>query len=92
MGVIAIMLVGVLLGNKLLPHKCKSLIEKIQFFCVVVLIFIMGVSIGSTEGVFYDLLNIGLTSTVYAIVPIIFSVFFVYALTKKAFFNKGEKK
>lgn len=82
MDVIIIMVIGVLFGSKVIPDRCKKIVEKIQFLSVILLIFIMGVSLGRTEGFVENIMELGFVSGVYAIVPIIFSVIFVYMLTK----------
>ncbi len=92
MEVIVIMLVGVIFGKTLIPAKYSNGVEKIQFFSIVALIFLMGVSLGTDEDFFSDLLYLGLASFIYAIIPIIFSTLLVYYLTKKAFGHFEEKK
>lgn len=84
-----IMFVGVLIGYFFSPKKYAGFNAKLQMACTAVLIFSMGVSLGSREGFFAELSALGLKSTVYAVIPIIFSVISVYLLTKR--FMKEKK-
>ncbi len=92
MEIIGIMLLGVLLGNRLFSKEQKKIFENIQFICVVALIFLMGVSLGKTEGFFADLVSMGFISVTYAIIPIVFSTILVFILTHKAFTIKEDKE
>lgn len=84
-----IMFVGVLIGYFFSPEKFAGFNAKLQIICTAVLIFSMGVSLGSREGFFAELSSLGLKSAVFAIIPIIFSVIAVYLLTKR--FMKPKK-
>ncbi len=91
MEVIIIMLVGVFVGHKFCSEKYKNIVEKIQFLCVFLLIFLMGVSLGNQEDFISKIVELGLVGLLYAIVPIVFSILVVYMLTKKAFASKGDR-
>lgn len=83
------MFIGILFGKKML--KYKEINEKMQLICVVMLIFLMGISLGKEKQILENLLELGLISTVYAIIPIIFSTAFVYILTEKYMKDKEDK-
>lgn len=85
-----IMFVGVLAGYFFSPKKFAGMNAKFQIICTAVLIFSMGVSLGSRESFFRELSALGLKSAVYSIMPIIFSVISVYLLTKR--FMKPAKE
>lgn len=85
---ILIMIIGVLVGFNLLKvrgYKKVVMIDlnsKIQLVAVTLIIFIMGINLGSMENFIDKMLVIGLQSLVFAIVPTAFSVILVYILSK----------
>lgn len=85
-----IMFIGVLIGYFFSPKKYAGFNAKLQMVCTAVLIFSMGVSLGSREGFFRELSSLGLKSAVFSVVPIIFSVIAVYLLTKR-FMKPGKE-
>ena len=86
------MAVGVLIGLRLFPAKYKRLNELLQMVCTAVLIFCMGLSLGSREGFLQELTSLGCQSAVLAIVPILLSVLAVYLLTRKWRSGNGEEE
>lgn len=90
MTILMIMAVGVLVGFRWFPekwHKCNSWIQLIS---IVVLIFCMGVSLGSNPDFISQMGRLGIEGLVFAIVPIIFSVLMVYLLTSKFLKEKND--
>lgn len=94
MSSVLIMAVGWFVGYKFFKEKYVKANSLFQTVCVAVLIFCMGVSLGSREGFFSELASLGINSLVYSIVPIFFSVAIVYALTEIFLVRrkKGEDK
>ena len=90
--ILAIMAVGAVVGFFLFPDKKLKWSERIQFTCTYLLIFSMGVILGSRENFLEELLHLGFNSLVFAVVSIIFSVILVYFLTKKFFYKNGGGK
>lgn len=91
MDVIFVMLLGVLVGATVFPVKGRKINEKLQLICTLTLIFSMGLMLGRRENFFGELLDMGLISFVAFLFPVLFSVIFVYFLTKKYMENKkGE--
>lgn len=90
MGILLIMCMGILIGNRLFPQKWKSLNEKLQVVCTLLLIFSMGVMLGCRENFLEELAQLGWQSLLFCLIPIAFSVLLVYLLTKR--FLKPKKK
>ena len=54
-------------------NSFKLIIGKLQLICTALLIFSMGVSLGSRDDFFSDLSQLGLESLIFAVIPGIFS-------------------
>lgn len=95
MTVVIIMAVGVLIGYFLIPVRLTERLGKvnswIQMVLVAVLIFMMGLKLGSRENFWQELLSLGWKSAVLAVVPIVLSVALVYPLSRK-FLKQDTKK
>ena len=63
--------------------KLSSVNNKLQLICVALIIFIMGINIGTMDDLAGKLASMGLKSIVFAIVPTLFSALLVYALSRK---------
>lgn len=85
MEVLIYMIIGIIIGFKWFPTKFKKWNEIIQVISISVLIFLMGVILGSRPSFLSDIAQLGLESLLLAIIPIIFSVIFVYFITKHFF-------
>lgn len=85
MEILIYMLIGIVIGFKWFPLKLKKWNERIQVISISVLIFLMGVTLGSRPNFLTDFLQLGLDSLLLAVIPIMFSVLFVYFITKKFF-------
>lgn len=83
-----IMIVGVIVGFVLLKireHRrifVMNLNNKVQLIAVALIIFIMGINLGSMEDFAHKMLTMGLQSLVFAIIPTAFSVIIVYIFSK----------
>lgn len=83
MQTIAIMCLGVLIGATVFPKKLKSLNSALQTAATALLIFTMGVSLGSRPGFLSELTEIGLQSLTLAVAPAALSVAVIYPLSRK---------
>ncbi len=81
-----------MLGFKFFPLKWKSANEKLQLICTALLIFSMGVKLGSRENILSELSSLGLRSLLYALIPIVCSVIVVYWLTSRFMKPKHHTK
>ena len=83
-----IMVLGVIAGFSLLKVKehrriaVVNLNNKVQLIAVALIIFIMGINLGSMEDFAHKMLTMGLQSLVFAIIPTVFSVIIVYIFSK----------
>ena len=83
-----IMLIGTALGYFLLKTSSNTkkiitaLNNKMQIICVAVIIFIMGINLGSIDKFAQKMISLGTESIVFAVVPTVFSVAVVYLFTK----------
>lgn len=87
MDIILVMFVGVFVGKKVYPNKYKKINEKAQGVFIILLIFLMGLSLGKNPYFTDDLMELGGTSFLYAMSSIVFSV-----ISVKIFCKKLEKK
>ena len=85
------MCAGVIVGGWFFPQKYKKLNEKIQVVCTILLIFSMGVMLGRQDNLLEQIASIGLTSLLFAVIPILASIILVYFLTKRLM-NKNKEE
>ena len=78
---LGIMILGFLAG-RIFPARHKGKNEKVQLFFTLLLIFTMGVSLGSRPGFLDEMGTMGLDSLIFALVPILLSVAVVYPLSR----------
>ncbi|WP_204214508.1 lysine exporter LysO family protein [Collinsella sp. An2] len=81
MDILIVMLVGAAAGRLVVPAALKRPIETLQVVCTCLLIFTMGVSLGCNDDFFRQLGAWGVQSLVFCLIPMVFSVAVVYALT-----------
>ena len=81
--ILIFLLIGMVIGWKCFPEKWNKLNINIQLASTLVLIFSMGVSLGSRPGFIHELANMGLRSFVFAALVIAGSILVVYPLTRK---------
>jgi hypothetical protein len=80
---LGLVIVGYLIGNRLLPKdRNYKWIVKVQMVAVATLIFTMGARIGADEGIIAGMGTIGFTSFVITIFSITGSVLAVFFLRK----------
>lgn len=83
--IFVILAAGVLIGAKFFPPALKKWNEKLQYLSIALLLFAMGISLGSRENFWEELLTLGFDSLILALLPMILSAIFVYLITKKLF-------
>ncbi|MBP1581921.1 MAG: LysO family transporter [Oscillospiraceae bacterium] len=81
--ILIFLLVGAVIGWKFFPERWNKLNINIQLAATLVLIFSMGVSLGSRPDFIYEIANMGLRSLVFSVLAIVGSILVVYPLTKK---------
>lgn len=81
--ILLIMLAGIVVGLRWFPQRWSAWNLRIQMGCTAVLIFAMGVKLGSRENFLQELSQLGFASLLYAVIPIILSVAAVYVLTRR---------
>lgn len=91
-----IMIIGVIAGYFMLRLKNSMqkniavLNGKVQVIIVALIIFIMGINLGSIDNFAHKMITMGVQSLLFAIVPTAFSVAVVYFFSRK-FIIKGNK-
>lgn len=90
MQIIIIMVIGALLGHWF-PARHKKKNEYFQIICTILLIFSMGVTLGSRENFIQDLSNLGLQSLLFCLIPAIFSLLLVFVLSRRFLENKRKE-
>lgn len=91
MDVIIIMCAGILISKIFFPVKWKRINELLQLICTLLLIFSMGVTLGSREDFLNTITTLGSQSILFFLIPAVFSVIAVYPLTK-IFLNDKKRK
>ncbi len=87
-----LMLLGVVVGARLLPEKYHRWNGLLQIIITIALLFTMGVSLGAQPDFFTNLRTMGCISLLYAAGGIVFSVALVWLLSKLFLHEKEEKK
>lgn len=85
MMIFVILAAGVLIGAKFFPSSLKKWNEKLQYLSIALLLFAMGISLGSRENFWEELLTLGFDSLILALLPMVLSALLVYLITKKLF-------
>lgn len=91
METILMMCAGVLVGAAVFPERLRVWNSRLQVVMTALLIFTMGVGLGSRPGFLEELGEMGLESLVFAVVPILLSVAAVYPLSRR-FLERGEEE
>ncbi|WP_432665295.1 LysO family transporter [Wukongibacter baidiensis] len=87
---IVIISIGALVGYKeLVSEKLSSKMSSLQYFCLLFLLFVMGVKIGVNKNVLMSVHKLGFTAIVISIFSIGFSILGVKLISK---YIKAEKK
>ncbi|MDO4443603.1 MAG: lysine exporter LysO family protein [Slackia sp.] len=82
MEILIVMCVGVLVGATVFPDSLKRANATCTLAATGLLIFSMGAMLGGREGFIEELVSIGSASLAFAVLPILFSVVFVYLLSR----------
>ncbi len=90
--ILVIMMLGVVIGMKFNLKKTLKANGVFQMILTGILIFIMGVSLGSRETFFRELAELGWKSVIYMLAAVAGSIVIVYVLTKLFMKDKGEKE
>lgn len=83
METILIMCLGVLVGATVFPDRLKKWNQRFQTAATALLIFTMGVGLGSRPGFLAEIGEMGLESLVLALVPAALSAAVVYPLSRR---------
>lgn len=81
MEILVVMAVGAVVGVTVFPERLKGVNEKLTLLFTVLLIFSMGVMLGKRDAFLEELGSLGLSSLLFCLLPVIFSVIVVYILT-----------
>lgn len=81
--IMIIMLAGVLVGLRFFPPKYNKINLRLQTVCTALLIFAMGVSLGSQPDFIEKISSIGLQSLVLALCGIALSTLLVWLFTRR---------
>ena len=90
--ILVIMMLGVVIGMKFNLRKTLKANGVFQMILTGILIFIMGVSLGSRENFFQELAELGWKSVIYMLAAVAGSIVIVYILTKLFMKDKGDKE
>ena len=83
-------LIGLLIGCKVFPSKFLKVNSLIQLICLSIILFSLGLSLGSEERFLSQIKDVGIEAFFYAVLAILGSVGVVYLFTRC--FLKGSKK
>ena len=81
--IMIIMLAGVLVGLRFFPPKYNKINLRLQTVCAALLIFAMGVSLGSQPDFIEKISSIGLQSLVLALCGVALSTLLVWLFTRR---------
>lgn len=88
---LALLGVGLILGRKgIFGEKVYSKLDVLQMLCLMLLLFTMGVSLGSDEAIISSIATIGVSGITMGLSTIIFSVLAVKLYVKFAMKGRGE--
>lgn len=89
--VIAIMITGILAGAALKRYPVSGHIQKLVTPAIWLLLFLLGLSVGSDPGIMDNLLSLGRYSLLLAISGVIGSALFALAVWRLFFKKNGNK-
>lgn len=81
--IMIIMLAGVLIGLRFFPPKYNRINLRLQTVCTALLIFAMGVSLGSQPDFLKKVSAMGLQSLTLTLLAILFSVLLCWLMTRR---------
>lgn len=86
--VIIIMLTGMLIGHFITEQKkILSIVDKLTNYAIYLLLFILGLSVGTDNRIMDNLHTIGLSALVIACASVLGSVLIAYIIYKRFFQN-----
>ena len=88
--VLAIMGAGLLVGAFCFPKKGGKVLSLLQTASVVVLIFLMGLTLGSRPDFLTEISTLGLTGLTFALLTVAFSALLCF-LAARLLFGRDEK-
>lgn len=83
MSSVIIMCIGILVGHYLFSHKYKKANDIFQVICTILLIFSMGVLLGSDKNLLSKLSTMGIESFLLFLIPSFLSILLVYILSER---------
>ncbi|RKD27912.1 Membrane protein of unknown function [Caminicella sporogenes DSM 14501] len=90
---LAIISLGAYIGFKeLVPKKISGKVSSIQYVCLLFLLFVMGVKIGTNKEILRLFPKLGFTALIISIFSIIFSILGVKVISKYMNVSKEEKR
>ncbi len=89
--VLAIIIVGVLLGTQIRSAHAPALFSKLLNIIIYILLLVMGISVGGNERIVSNLSTIGLNATIIALGAILGSITFA-AIIYNYIFKTGEEE
>lgn len=92
MYLIPVMCLGVIIGRWIFPEKYKKLNERLQTICTIILIFCMGVTLGSRDNFLSELKSLGVQSFLFFFIPTALSVILVFVCTRRLMNKHREVK
>lgn len=81
MGIFVAMALGIVLGATIFPSRLSGAVSTLTLASTGLLIFCMGADLGAREELMGQLANLGFSSIVLCLAPVVFSIAAVYALT-----------
>lgn len=81
MGIFVAMALGIVLGATIFPSRLSGTVSTLTLASTGLLIFCMGADLGAREELMGQLANLGFSSVVLCLAPVVFSIAAVYALT-----------
>lgn len=82
MDILIVMCVGILVGRLFRSGRIKRANELLSLACTFILIFAMGGTLGQRENFVREFLSLGGASFLFFAFPTLFSIVFVYILTR----------
>ncbi|MBF8982560.1 LysO family transporter [Lutibacter sp. B2] len=90
--ILVVLGIGITIGVKVkLSEKFKACNAKLQQYGVILLLFIMGATMGLNKSLLSNLKNIGLKAFIFAILTSLLSLIIVYSISKSAV-KEGSKQ
>lgn len=88
-----ILTIGIFIGSKnLLKESIIKSLDRIQAVSLLLLLFVIGISIGMDKNVIISFVTIGGQALVLAIFSIIFSILGVKSISKHVFMSKEKEE